>query len=495
VKAHPPGADGKVTVTSNYPDYFPFMTYAKDGRAREKVWRMYRQRAYPQNEEVLARLISQRHELATLLGYPTWAAYVMETKMTRTPEAVAEFIARVEQLSEPRAKREYDALLARKRQEEPEAARLEPWDQDYYEDRLRAETFGFESQALRPWFEYGRVKAGVMDITARIFGIRYVPVQDAPRWHPDVEAYDVLEGERLLGRIYLDMHPRDDKYKHAAQFDLAVGQAGKRYAEGVLVCNFPRPGELMTHDEVETFFHEFGHLLHHVFAGGQQWSGISGIRTEWDFVETPSMLLQQWAQEPSVLREFARHHQTGEPLPEELVNKLRDSKEFGKGLWTRRQMFLSAVSYAYYSRPPGFDPVKVMAELQERFSPFRHEWRPGTYFHLAFGHLEGYSAAYYTYIWSTVIAKDLETEFQKHGYLDTATAQRYRRAVLEPGGSRPAAPTASRPTRPTSTSARRSGRRARPGRRPSPWGRPSAPPPSPRARCGPPPSRSRGGPA
>ncbi|WP_205519503.1 M3 family metallopeptidase [Pyxidicoccus caerfyrddinensis] len=438
-KAHPVGKDGKVIITSNYPDYFPFMTYAKDTRAREKLWRAYRQRAFPKNQTVLAQLISKRHELATLLGYETWAAYTTETKMTRTQQAAADFIDKLAAATETRAKKEFAELLARKQKDVPGAKTLEPWDQDYYEDRLRAERFGFDSQAVRPYFEYARVKAGVMDIAARMWGLTWRKVDDAKVWHPEVEAYDVLDGSTRLGRIYLDMHPRDDKYKHAAQFDLVAGQAGKRYPEATLVCNFGRPGELMTYDEVETFFHEFGHLVHAVFAGRQQWSGIAGTRVEWDFVETPSMLLQQWASNAQVLGLFAKHHQTNEPIPAELVAKLRASKEFGKGLWSRRQLFLSAVSLDYYSRKPGFDTTEALAVLQKKLSPFKHEYRDGTHFELAFGHLESYSAAYYTYLWSSVIAKDLETEFEKHGYLDRDTAMKYRRTVLEPGGSKPAA--------------------------------------------------------
>ena len=438
-RAHAPGANGKVVITSNYPDYFPFMTYARDGRAREQVWRAYHQRADPKNLEVLNQLIARRHDLATLLGYTNWAAYVTETKMTRTPQVAGEFITRVAATAEQRAKQEAAALLALKRQEDPKASVLEPWDQDHYEDRFKAERLQFDSQALRAYFEYARVKKGVMDITARMWGITFVPVKDAAVWHSEVDTYDVTEGGARLGRIYLDMHPREDKYKHAAQFDVVAGQAGKRLPEGALVCNFPRPGELMTQDEVETFFHEFGHLLHHVFAGHQRWKGITGISTEWDFVETPSMLLQQWGTQPAILQEFARHHETGEPIPTALVEKLRAAKETTKGLWTRRQTFLSAVSLEYYSRAPGFDTTEVLRQLQETYSPFRHEWRPGTRFQLSFGHLEGYSAAYYTYLWSLVIAKDLETEFQKKGYMDPATTLRYRQTVLDPGGSKPAA--------------------------------------------------------
>ncbi|SEM40185.1 thimet oligopeptidase [Stigmatella aurantiaca] len=439
LQAHAPGKDGKVVITTNYPDYFPLMTYAKNAKTREKLWRTYRQRAYPKNQAVLSQLIAKRHELATLLGYASWAAYNTETRMTRTPQVAAGFIEELSGVTAARAQREMADLLERKKKDVKGATTVEPWEQDHYEDRLRAERFGFDSQAVRPYLEYARMKDGVMGITSRLWGVTFQPVKDARLWHPEVEAYDVVEGSTPLGRIYLDMHPRDDKYKHAAQFDLMAGQTGKRLPEGVLVCNFARPGELMTHDEVETFFHEFGHLMHAIFSGHQRWSGISGIRTEWDFVETPSMLLQQWAKQPEVMKEFARHFQTNEPIPAELVEKLRASKEFGQGLWARRQLFLSAVSLQYYSRAPGFDTTAVMAELQKQLSPFRHEYREGTHFELAFGHLDGYSAAYYTYLWSSVIAKDLETEFQKKGYLHADTAMKYRRAVLEPGGAKPAA--------------------------------------------------------
>lgn len=438
-KAHAPGADGKVVLSSNYPDYFPFMTYAKNGKAREKLWRAYRQRAFPKNQAVLTQLIEKRHELATLLGYANWATFTTETRMTRTQQAASDFIDQLAQATEGRAKKEMAELLARKKKDAKGATAVEPWDQDYYEDRVRAERFGYDSQAVRPYLEYARVKDGVMGITSSLWGVAFLPVKDVKTWHGDVEAYDVLEKGKPLGRIFLDMHPRNDKYKHAAQFDLVTGEADKRLPEAVLVCNFSRPGDLMTHDEVETFFHEFGHLMHTIFSGQQKWTPISGISTERDFVETPSMLLQQWAQQPEVLKSFAKHHETNEPIPAELVEKLRASKEFGTGLWARRQLFLSAVSLQYYSRAPGFDTTAVLAELQKKLSPFRHEFRDGTHFELAFGHLDGYSAAYYTYLWSSVIAKDLESEFLKNGYLDRDTAMKYRRTVLDPGGSKPAA--------------------------------------------------------
>jgi thimet oligopeptidase len=267
-------------------------------------------------------------------------------------------------------------------------------------------------------------------------------VPGAEVWHPDVEVHDVLEGDRLLGRVYLDMHPREGKYKHFAQFTLASGQAGRRLPEGALVCNFPRPAPgvpaLLEHSDVRTFFHEFGHLLHHVLGGHTRWAGQSGVATEWDFVEAPSQMLEEWVWDPEVLALFAREGEGGAPIPAELVRRMRAADEYGKGLMVRQQMFYAAVSLELHRREPrGLDTTALVADLMERHTPFRHV--PGTFFHESFGHLDGYSAIYYTYMWSLVIAKDLLGPFCEAGLLSPGPARRYRAAVLEPGGSRPAA--------------------------------------------------------
>lgn len=439
LKEHAPGADGKIAVTTNTPDYLPVMLYAKRAATREALWREQKSRAYPANEPVLKELLAKRHALATLLGYPSWAAFATETRMVKTEKAAADFIERGRAATLKRAERDMAALLERKKKDVPQASSVEPWEQDFYEDRVKNEQYGLDSQALRAYFEYGAVKQGVMDITGRLFGVRYERVTDAQTWHADVETYDLFEGATKLGRIHLDMHPRDNKYKHAAQFGLTAGRAGKELPEGVLVCNFPRPGGLMQHSEVETFFHEFGHLLHEIFGGRQPWSALSGTRTEWDFVEVPSMLLQEWPLDATVLKAFALHHQTKQPMPDALIAQLRAAKEFGVGLMERRQFFLAAVSLDFHARAPGFDTNAALKEVQERFLPFRREWVEGTHFELAFGHLEGYSATYYTYLWSTVIAKDLLTRFTAAGMLDAKTALDYRQKVLDAGGGREAA--------------------------------------------------------
>jgi len=441
-RAHPPGPDGKVTVTTDNTDYVPFMTYARSERAREALWRLYRLRGHPGNLDVLSRMLTRRAELARVLGYPSWAAYVTEDKMIGSAEAAAGFVERIARASEARMRRDFAQLLARKRADAPGAERVEPWDSAFLQERVKAEQFGFDSQSVRPYLEYARVKDGVLDTTARLFGIAYRRVEGAASWHPDVEVHDVLEEGRLLGRIHLDMHPREGKYKHYAQFTLASGQEGVRLPEGVLVCNFPRPAPgapaLMEHGDVKTFFHEFGHLLHHVLGGHTRWAGQSGVATEWDFVEAPSQMLEEWVWDPEVLARFARHVDTGEPIPAPLVRRMKAADEYGKGLMVRQQMFYAAASLELHQREPeGLDTTALVAALQERYTPFRHV--EGTYFQESFGHLDGYSAIYYTYMWSLVIAKDLFGPFRAAGLMDPAVARRYRKAILEPGGSKPAA--------------------------------------------------------
>jgi thimet oligopeptidase len=440
-RTHPPGEGGKVTVTTDNTDYVPFMTYARSERAREALWRLYRLRGHPRNLDVLARMLARRAELARVLGYPSWAAYVTEDKMIGSAEAAAEFVEKIARAAEERMRRDHAQLLARKRQDVPAAERVEPWDSAWLQERVKAEQYGFDSQSVRPYLEYGRVKEGVLSVTGRLFGIAYRRVE-APVWHPEVEAYEVAEDGRTLGRIYLDMHPRDGKYKHYAQFTLSSGQRDVRLPEGVLVCNFPRPAPgapaLMEHGDVKTFFHEFGHLLHHVLGGHTRWAGHSGVATEWDFVEAPSQMLEEWVWDPGVLATFATHVETGEAIPAALVRRMKAADEYGKGLMVRQQMFYAATSLELHRRAPeGLDSTALVAEMQERYTPFRHV--DGTYFHESFGHLDGYSAIYYTYMWSLVIAKDLFGPFREAGLMDAAVARRYRRAILEAGGSKPAA--------------------------------------------------------
>jgi len=441
LKGHPAGADGKVKVTINYPDYIPVMTYATNDDLRRRLYMEFNNRGYPKNVETLRRLITKRHELANTLGYPEWADYITANKMAGDAKTVRNFIDKVLVASDTRAQREYDILLKRKQKDDPKATVVQPWESMRYTDLVGKSEYNFDSQKARPYFAYDNVKQGVLDVTSKIFGVTYRRVPNAPVWDPSVECWEMLEGGKLVGRFYLDMHPRENKYNHAAQFDIRTGIEGRQIPEAALVCNLPGgvAGErgLMDHDDMETMLHEFGHLLHTLFAGHHKWVGIGGIRTEHDFVEAPSQMLEEWAWDPKVLQTFAKNEK-GEPIPTEMVEQMRRAKDYGEGMRTRRQMVYADLSLSIYNRDPqGVDPDAVMADLVKKYQPFALV--PGTHFSCSFGHLDGYSAVYYTYMWSLVIAKDMFSKFDKNNMLDPKVAIQYRKAVLEPGGSKPAA--------------------------------------------------------
>ncbi|MBS2022703.1 MAG: Zn-dependent oligopeptidase [Deltaproteobacteria bacterium] len=439
-KAHLPGANGKITITTDYPDYYPFMSYAKSAAAREKAWRAFNNRSAPENLPVLSKMLEKRYELATLLGYANWADYITETKMIGSGKAAGDFIDKIAAAAGSRMEADKARLLARKQKDDPKATVLYPWDSGFYSDRVKAEQYSFDTQAARPYFEFSRVQQGVLDVSAKLFDVQWKKVTGVKTWHPEVDVFDAYRGGQMLGRVYLDLHPREGKFKHAAQFTLVTGQEGVRYPEGVLLCNLPNPGAtpaLMEPSDMETLFHEFGHLVHHILGGHVKRAANSGVRTEQDFVEAPSQMLEEWTRDAAILRTFAKDYRTGEPIPEALVEKMRAAEEFGKGMGVRTQMFYAATSLHLHDRDPrGLDTTKLVAELQSKYSSFPYQ--EGTAFHAAFGHLEGYSAVYYTYMWSLVIAKDLFTAFEQKGMFDPATAERYRKTILEPGGAKPA---------------------------------------------------------
>ncbi len=440
VAAHPEDASGAVAVTTDGPDYVPFITYARRDDLREQLYRQYVDRAAPGNLELLREILVRRHELANLLGFDDWAAYATEDKMARTPAAVRSFLERVVELATPRMRAEYDELLEELRRDDPDAAVVRDWQRVFLTERVKARKHGFDSQSVRPYFAYDRVRDGVLATSAALYGVEFRP-REVETWHPDVESYEVVDGGEVVARFHLDMHPREGKYKHAAMFDGSAGVLGECLPEAVLVCNLPRPSGddpgLLQHDQVTTFFHEFGHLLHHLFAGRQRFLSFSGIATEWDFVEVPSQMYEEWAWETGVLQRFARHHETDEPIPAELVVRMRAAEEYGKGLHVCNQMLYALLALAYHEGDPSdLDPLAVLRELKERVTRFPYE--AGTSFPASFGHLNGYSALYYTYMWSHVIAKDLFGRFTPDP-MDREVASAYRRNVLAPGGARDAA--------------------------------------------------------
>jgi thimet oligopeptidase len=292
---------------------------------------------------------------------------------------------------------------------------------------------------VRQYFSYARVKVGVFQLVEDLFGVRITPWQTEV-WHPSVEAYEIHENGKLLGQFYLDMHPRPGKYQHAAQFGIRDGVKSVQTPLAALVCNFPGgegDSDLLEHDQVETFLHEFGHLLHTIFGGHLPWVRFAGTNTQRDFVEAPSQMLEEWVWDATTLQSFARNSRD-ETIPDALVAKMKSARNFGKGLMARHQMFYAALSLNYYNRDPSeLDLETLMVDLQELYSPFPYV--EDTYLYAGFGHLDNYSAIYYTYMWSQVIAADMFSEFERKGLHNRALATHYRTSILEPGASRPAA--------------------------------------------------------
>lgn len=428
---HPADADGLVTLTTEYPDLVPVRTYATDPQVRLALTREHQRIGWPANEPVLAELLRLRAERAALLGYPDWPSYDAEDKMIGSGRAIADLVERLDALTATAAARDVEVMLARYRQDVPGAAALTAADNLFYEQVVKNEQHGVDAREVREYFRYEAVLPGVLDVVSGLFGIALQPVE-APTWHEDVQVYDVTDAGRVIGRVYLDMHPRPGKFNHAAQFPVRPGIAGRSLPEGALLCNFPTG--LMEHDDVLTFFHELGHLVHEVLGGHQPWAMFSGVATEWDFVEAPSQLLEEWGWDAGVLASFATNA-AGEPIPAELVERMRRADAFARGAWTRRQLNFTALSYGLHADPPT-DLDTYTAEVDARFGPYTH--LDDTHQYAGFGHLDEYGSAYYTYLWSLVIAKDLRTAFTD-GLMDPATGRRYREAILEPGGSADAA--------------------------------------------------------
>jgi len=437
-RSHRPDASGKVTLATDNTDYFPFMDYASSESARKAFYVLYRQRAYPKNIDVIAQLLQKRFELANILGYPDWAAYITANKMAATEQNAGNFIEKITEAAKAGSKRDYDELLVYKKQEDPKADSVNAWDVAHLGRIAKIKKFGYDSQIMRPYFEYSRVLQGILDITGRMYGITYKQITDAKVWHPEVTVYDIFDKGNRTGRIYFDMFPRENKYKHYATFTLATGKSNFRLPEYVLVCNFPKatgePG-LMERDDVITFFHEYGHLIHGIMRGNTKWATGD---LENDFIEAPSQMFEEWPKDPAILKMFARDYKTNEPIPAELAEKARAADDFGRAMNVRQQMFYAAISLDFYNRnPQGLDQDKLVGELQERYTPFK--FVEGTHMQTAFDHLNGYSAVYYTYMWSLVIAKDMFTEFKKYGLMNPAVAEKYRDTVLGPSGTKPAA--------------------------------------------------------
>ncbi len=440
--AHPPDAGGTVKVTTDPPDMAPVMAYSRDASARLALARAYYDRA-PGNIPVFDQLRAARHELAVTLGYPDWATYNLEDKMLATPGNADGFLDEVRAAAREPADRQYAALMEIARRDDPAAAGIGSWDIQYHLARAKDERAHFDPREIRPYLEYRSVRQAILDLASELFGLTFTRIDPPETWHEDVEHFAVTMDGAAAGFISLDMHPRPGKNKWFVSYGYHLGLKGRQLPHNVLVCNFPDPKAvagpaLMEHQQVVTFFHEFGHLVHGIVRGNVvEWTRL-GRPAENDFMEAPSRFLEDYIFELDVLRRFAKHVDTGAPIPEDLVRRLQAARDFGRAVLAEQSASQSRQSLRLHQGDPRGKDARSLARewaaREQRFVQLEGSSWPVNWEHMG---NEQYSAAYYTYLWSDYLAADIATAFTD-GLIDTRQTRRYRDLVLAPGGNIPA---------------------------------------------------------
>ncbi|WP_336977226.1 M3 family metallopeptidase [Altererythrobacter fulvus] len=437
IAAHKPGEDGLVTITTATPDYVPVMSYAKSDKLRQELSVIYNQRAFPENDAKLRELLHLRQQLAEKLGRRNFAELVLEDKMVNTPKKVEKLLEDMAEAALPAAKGDYAKNLAVLQELRPGATDIKFWETGWLSPIVQQRYYDYDPQEARKYFAYNDVRDGILRLTQDLFGVEIRPWKTQV-WDKDVEPYEVYDQGKLIGRFYLDSHPRPGKYSHANMVPLRPGVPGKSVPLGALVMNMAKGDHstgLMEHGDVETFLHEFGHLIHGIFGGTQRWFAQSGVATEWDFVEAPSQMLENWVYDYDTLKTFAKD-KDGNPIPRDLVEKMNRARLFNAGFGDMRQLGYSNISLEFHQQPVPENMGEAARYYRGAFdlvpTPDYVEMQA------AFGHLNGYSAIYYTYRWSKVIADDLFTRFSAEGLRNIATAKDYREKVLAMGGTKPA---------------------------------------------------------
>jgi thimet oligopeptidase len=439
IARHKPDADGKVVLTTDYPDMQPVMIFAHSAALRERMFLAYNTRAYPANKQILLDLLATRQQIATVLGFRSWADLATADQMIGSAANVRAFLHKLDEASRSGAQREHQLIVDFARGVDPALEEVGMASRSYWYEQFRRKTFNFDSQSVRPYFPYEPVEAGVLALAAQLFRVEFKP-SEQKAWHPSVTVYDLYDKGQLAGRFYLDMHPREGKDKWFCATSVVTGVEGRYLPEAGLICNFPGgetgdPG-LMEYSSVVTFLHEFGHLMHALLGGRTEWAGVSGFATEGDFIEVPSQTLEEFFRDQKLLQAFARHHETGEPLPADLIRRMKGADAFGRADGMRAQLNYTTLSLDLHDQDPAsIDLDHAIRASYERFQPWT--WLDGNRMYASFGHLTSYTSNYYTYALDKVIALDFFNQFDANNLLDCPAAERYRTTVLEQGGSKP----------------------------------------------------------
>ena len=435
--------------TLDAPSYGPFMMYSTQRELRKDLYMARNTLCIKDNDtnnlELCKRLINLRREMAQLLGYDTFADYVMKHRMATKVENVYKLLNDLIEAYKPKAIEEREEVEALAKEEEGAAFKMEPWDLAYYSQLLKKKKYDLDPEMLRPYLELGNVIKGVFGLATRLYGITFKENKDIPVYHPDVKPYEVYDKDgSYLAVLYVDFHPRKGK-RDGAWMTEFQGQWIERDGTNVrphasLVMNFSKPTEdkpaLLRLGEVETFLHEFGHSLHGIFAN-TRFESLSGTNVWWDFVELPSQFMENFAVEKEFLRTFAFHYQTGEPMPDELIEKVIASRNYGAATACLRQVSFGLLDMAYYTQKEEFTEDIISFEKKAWAPAIIDEQRMDTCMTVQFSHIMagGYAAGYYSYKWAEVLDADAFSVFKKEGIFNQATAQRFRDNILSRGGT------------------------------------------------------------
>ncbi|MDH3698389.1 MAG: M3 family metallopeptidase [Flavobacteriaceae bacterium] len=447
IKAREKEKEAGWVFTLDYPSFVPFMKYAKNRELRRELYLAFGSRGFHgderDNKEVVLEIARLRYERAALLGYDSHAAFVLEERMAESPENVLEFLDELLEKALPAAKKELAELQEFARQNDG-LSELQKWDTSFYSEQLRNRKFNLDDEQLKPYFQLENVIGGVFKVASLLFGLQFEETSDVETYHPDVKTFRVFDQEQKeVALFYADFHPRPGK-RNGAWMTSYRGQykyEGKEVRPHVsIVCNFTKPTEnnpsLLTFNEVTTLFHEFGHALHGMLAD-TKYKSLSGTSVHWDFVELPSQILENWCYEEESLKLFAKHYETGEIIPMELVQKIKDSSNFLEGMATLRQLSYAMLDMAWHHSYPGEIPdIKAFETDASQKSQLFPETE-GTCMSTAFAHIfqGGYSSGYYSYKWAEVLDADAFAHFKEKGIFDREIAHLFQEHILSKGGT------------------------------------------------------------
>ncbi len=433
---------GNYKLGVDYPTYSLVMENCSSETTRKALWEAFSNRAYPQNDATLRKVIALRDRLAQLTGFSSFAAFAFDDMMAKSVERVDAFLTNIEQRITKKVQEENALLKAHL----PEGVTLsstglfKPWDYAYIESTYKKKHLAVDEQLIAEYFPLETTLQRLLEIYEQFLGLRFTTVHVAGLWHPEVRVVAAYLQDTLLGYLLLDLHPRPGKFTHACElgiFKAHAGNEGKAAAVCLVIANFPqgtaeKPALLLRNDVI-TFFHEFGHAIHDLLGATELYS-FGGTSVRRDFVEMPSQMLEEWMWDPAILKQVSSHYKTGEPLPDALIERIRGLKKFNAGNWVQRQAALSRLSLACFLEGADKNPTQLKREIFAKVRPsvLQHE---SDHFEAAFGHLMGYNAAYYSYLYAKYFALAMFAAIKKEGLLNPVVGERYRNLILKPGGS------------------------------------------------------------